>query len=236
MDSLSPESKVLYDMLKSDTAEIYEAKFASYKKEMLDAVKVFVDDTNSQIKGITASFDSFHGQVEADLESVKTTLGRDLSAVQHSLSAEIAGLATAVAQVVRIDSGKQTAAEPAVGPDGHRENMYHRGLAGAPCTPPPVGGMPSDRRIFPICPNSQNQFSAVSSTDSTLSGYRAELPQFLVRRRNCGNIAARSTSLAGRRWKQARFRMLPPCSSVLRQFGWNLIFQNLLMLPGPSSP
>jgi hypothetical protein len=47
MDALSPGSKVLYDMLKADTAEIYDAKFASNKKEMLDAVKVFVDDTNS---------------------------------------------------------------------------------------------------------------------------------------------------------------------------------------------
>jgi hypothetical protein len=88
MDALSPESKVLYDKLKADTAEIYEAKFASYKKEMLDAVKVFIDDTNSQIKGITVSLDTFHGQVEADIEYVKMTLGHDLSAVQHSLSVE----------------------------------------------------------------------------------------------------------------------------------------------------
>jgi hypothetical protein len=178
MDGLSPESKILYDMLKANTAEIYAAKFASYKKEMLDAVKVFIDDTNSLIKGITVSLDTLHGQVEADLESVKTTLGRDLSAVKHSLSTEIADLPAAMARVERLDPGKQASAESAVGPNGHREDLYHQGIAGASRTPPPVGGMPSDCRFSLNCSNSQNQFTAASSTDSALSGYRAELPQF----------------------------------------------------------
>lgn len=50
MDNLSPESKALYELLKSDTKEEYESRFLQYKKEMLDAVKLFVDDTTSQIK------------------------------------------------------------------------------------------------------------------------------------------------------------------------------------------
>ena len=46
MEELSPESKVLYDMITAETAELYESKFVEYKKEILDAVRKFVDGTN----------------------------------------------------------------------------------------------------------------------------------------------------------------------------------------------
>jgi hypothetical protein len=74
MESLSPEAKLLYDMLKSETTEIHEAKFASYKKEMLDVVKVYVDDTTEQLKDLKTSLDFVKGHVENDLTGVKESL------------------------------------------------------------------------------------------------------------------------------------------------------------------
>ena len=58
MENLSPESRLLYDLLKADTREAYEAKFLDHKKEILDAVKVFVDDTTKQFKEIEESLGS----------------------------------------------------------------------------------------------------------------------------------------------------------------------------------
>jgi hypothetical protein len=46
MESLSPEARALYDLLKGDTCEEYEQRFLQYK-ESLDAIKVFVDETTA---------------------------------------------------------------------------------------------------------------------------------------------------------------------------------------------
>jgi len=58
MESLSRESRALYDLLRADTTEIYEIKFAAYKKEMLDVVKVFVNNTELQITEIGTTLES----------------------------------------------------------------------------------------------------------------------------------------------------------------------------------
>jgi hypothetical protein len=46
MESLSPESRALYEMLKADTKEEYEARFLAHKKEILDTLKVSLFDTS----------------------------------------------------------------------------------------------------------------------------------------------------------------------------------------------
>jgi hypothetical protein len=55
MESLSPESRALYDLLKTESAEIYESKFMACKKEIIDAVLASLDDTNNQIKDLNAT-------------------------------------------------------------------------------------------------------------------------------------------------------------------------------------
>ena len=86
MTDLPPESKAIYDLLKAETAEEFEARFLDYKAETLDAVHQFVATTNKQIKSVTASVDAVRVAVNTDIESVKTSIGNDLDAVQSSLS------------------------------------------------------------------------------------------------------------------------------------------------------
>jgi hypothetical protein len=57
MDALSPESKALYELLCVESKEEYESRFLDYKKDLLDAVKVFVDDTTGQLSDINATID-----------------------------------------------------------------------------------------------------------------------------------------------------------------------------------
>jgi hypothetical protein len=70
MDDLSPESHALYEMLQAESREEYEAHFVLYKKEMADALKVFVDDSVAQIKSMCASVDTSQQAMRADLASV----------------------------------------------------------------------------------------------------------------------------------------------------------------------
>jgi hypothetical protein len=56
MDALSPESKALYELPCVESKEEYESRFLDYK-ELLDAVKVFVDDTTGQLSDINATID-----------------------------------------------------------------------------------------------------------------------------------------------------------------------------------
>jgi hypothetical protein len=92
MKDLSSESRAPYEMLRAESREEYEARLVLYKKEMADALKVFVDDSMAQIKSVRASVDTTQQAMCVDLVSVQTNLGHELDAVTSSLSAEIATL------------------------------------------------------------------------------------------------------------------------------------------------
>ena len=66
MENLSPESKALYDLLRAETTEEYEARFLAYKKETLDAVHKFVATTTKEIKAVST-----------EIEAVRTVVSND---------------------------------------------------------------------------------------------------------------------------------------------------------------
>jgi hypothetical protein len=105
MDNLSPEAKALYDLLKADTTEEYETRFIAYKKELLDAVKVYVTDTKSQLKEMSSTVEGVRTSMGSDLQAAKDSLGAELDSIKTSLSAEIADLAATVDRALRHGSG-----------------------------------------------------------------------------------------------------------------------------------
>ncbi|KAK1647967.1 hypothetical protein QYE76_065772 [Lolium multiflorum] len=149
MENLLPESKALYQLLRSETKEEYESRFATYKKEMLDAVKVFIDDTKEQIKDVHTTVDGVRTTVSADLQAAKESIGAERDAVKSTPSSEIAGLAAAVDRAMRFDPGA-VAGRPStsaskevdactVGPDGRHWETQNRGTNYAQHTNCPEG-------------------------------------------------------------------------------------------------
>jgi hypothetical protein len=133
MENLSPESRTLYELLKTATREEYERRFISYKTELLDAVKLSIDDTTVQIQGVQASLDEVKATVSSDL----TALSSDLVALRSSVTTEIASLSEAITNLPRQTTATETARSggsfppgpraDAVGPDGHYYQQFHRG-------------------------------------------------------------------------------------------------------------
>jgi hypothetical protein len=60
MENLSPESKVLYLLLKVETKEVYKNCFTNYKKEMIDAVYRYIKDTSTQIMDVASIVEPHH--------------------------------------------------------------------------------------------------------------------------------------------------------------------------------
>jgi hypothetical protein len=173
MENLSPEARALFDLLKADTREEYESRLLQYK-ESLDAVKVFVDETTAQFKAVNATVEGVRSAVGADLDSIKATL-----------SADIANLAATVDRALHpstmtVAAGSTSSAPPgtegeAVGPDGRRDELHHRGMPCARHMPFPVGVNFSDRSIVPTHARDQ---SPHLNSDGDSHGPRVELPQF----------------------------------------------------------
>lgn len=176
MEGLSAESRALYEILKTDTREEYEAKFIVYKKEMLDAVKVFVDDTKEQLRVVSDNIDLASEKMGADLEVVKATFAQELASVKFSLSGEISQLAATVDRAVRLNTRPPpwSPEDGAVGPDGHCVDLQLRGKACALHSPPPEGGMQSGQKFF----SSSSSAPVVDISDASGSALRVELPQF----------------------------------------------------------
>ncbi|XP_071679939.1 uncharacterized protein [Lolium perenne] len=187
MENLSPESKALYQLLRSETKEEYEIRFASYKKELLDAVKVFVDDTTEQITDVRTTIDGVRTAVSTDFQAAKESLGAELDAVKTSLSSEIAGLAAAVDRAMRCDPGavagrpsssasKEVDARTA-GPEGRHWDPQNRGTNCAQHTNSPEGGTNFDRNFFPQRQYNISRFPG-SDSHNFASGFRFDLPHF----------------------------------------------------------
>jgi hypothetical protein len=163
MEKLSPEARAMYELLKIDSAEEYERRFLDHRKEIMDAVRIHVDDTTARITANIADVKvsmgddiaSVKASVGADLASVKTSLGGELNSVKSSLSTEIAHLAASVDRVLRANPylAAATPAGPSeVAPGGttvglprHQSFQDHRGIAPVGDTLSPVGGNFSDR-------------------------------------------------------------------------------------------
>jgi hypothetical protein len=100
MDALSPESRALYELPCMESKEEYESRFLECKKELLDAVKVFVDDTTGQISDINATVDETRFQMSADLQAAKASISVELESSKTTLSSEIVGLAKTLDQAL----------------------------------------------------------------------------------------------------------------------------------------
>jgi hypothetical protein len=90
MEEWSPEAKTLYSILKAETKEEYEARFLDYKKESLDAVRIFVEDTKAKLHAVNDSIDATKEATATEIAEIRTTLGADLATMESKLSAKIA--------------------------------------------------------------------------------------------------------------------------------------------------
>ena len=183
MEDLTPESRTIYELLKANTREEYEKRFLDHKKEILDAVREFVDDSNKQFGDLNVSLTSVQNGLAADLTETQATIGAELDAAMKSLSSEIAELKDAVDRAIRTSPSasaggtpappSRTPADDVVG-QGHGSAHDHRGLANSSSAPPPVGGMNGS-------PNFSSQFNSAQqfqNHDTSDSAPRVELPHF----------------------------------------------------------
>uniref|UniRef100_A0ACD5VZF2 Uncharacterized protein n=1 Tax=Avena sativa TaxID=4498 RepID=A0ACD5VZF2_AVESA len=184
MEGLSEESKALYELLKADTSEEYDKRFAEYRKEVTNMIKPFVADTGRQLKTVTGSVVDIRSTLSADLVETKAQIGEELDSLRNLLSSEIAQLTAAIGRIARPDpdvlasapsaSHHREPGESAAGLDGRRCEHTNRGLVCVEHTPPPVGGMHPGR----------NPAFASNSSPGTLHGTdaghapRTDLPQF----------------------------------------------------------
>lgn len=239
MESLSPESRQLYDMITSETEEIYEAKFLSYKKEMMDAVKKYVHDTTVQIKDLGNAVDSVQAQVGSDLRSVKESFGQDLEEVKISLGAEIGNLTAAVDRFLRPSSSKRgeelyvpphrAHGHGDDGPVGHRSATLSRGLTCAQHSSPPAGGMNSAPS-----PLFLNQTSEPNNSNHDPFGPRVDLPQFDGTNPKLWQRGVKNTFSAGILLLNVGFRMVRHNLWDLQLRGWKRTSPSVLNPLGPN--
>jgi hypothetical protein len=137
MESLSPEARALYDLLKADTREEYEARFLQYKKESLDAVKVFVDETTAQFKAVNLTVEGVRSAVGADLDSVKTALIADIANLVATVDRALRPSPTTVVAGSTLSAPLGTEGE-VVGPNGCHDELHHRGMSCARHMPSPI--------------------------------------------------------------------------------------------------
>lgn len=183
MESLSSVSRILYDLLTTESKEEYERRFLDYKKDMLDSIKPFVADTTSQLRTVRTAVESIRSYVGVDLEDVKAHIGGEIDNMRESLGSEIAQLVAAVGRLSHPDPCAREAAPTATptrepggssaGPEGHRYELQHRGTA-CEGAPPPVTGM---RPAYTYHEIFSSPMSKSVSTDLGF-GSRVDLPQF----------------------------------------------------------
>lgn len=157
-------------------------RFLAHKKEVLDAVRIFVADMNKQIKAVENSIDSVQAAVEIDLAEIKTSIGSELESTRSHISAETAQLSASVERA--LNSGPSASADgtPVVnrppgsgagGQIGHCGTNQHRGTVCAFGAPPPVGGTNLDRNF-----SSLHMGGKLVVSDASSSAPHVELPQF----------------------------------------------------------
>jgi hypothetical protein len=160
MEDMSPESLVLYNILKAETTKAFEEHFLAHKKEILASIRASIADIDHRIKSVHDSVDALHTTVEEEISSVKVALSSDLATVKGSLSAEISQLAVSVDRAIRFISTAEAGGVPGppiwptcdgiAGPSGHSGAPVCRGMACAPHTPPPGGGTHLSPPLLPV--------------------------------------------------------------------------------------
>jgi hypothetical protein len=184
MEEWSPEAKTLYLILKAETKEEYEARFLDYKKESLDAIRIFVEDTKAKLHAVNESIDAAKEATVTEIAEIQTTLGADLATMESKLSVEIAQLSTTMDRAIRSISSASAGGSPAlptwhpgdsnIGQVGHRDDQGNWGMACAPHTSPPGGGMHIGQNSSLILNYTQHS----SVTDFGSSPSRVELLVF----------------------------------------------------------
>jgi hypothetical protein len=201
MENLTPESRALYDLLRAESKEEYESRFIVYKKELLDTIKVFIDDTTGQLSDINATINDARAQMSADLQATKESIGVDLKSVKTTLNAEITGLAATLDRANRLDpTTKATASsssitremEPAAaGPNGRRWEHLNQGITYAPHTYSPKIGTKFDHNFPNSC-----QFNIFCQNDTDLEIpcllHMLICPNLMDPTPNCGNDVVRN--------------------------------------------
>ncbi|XP_071683141.1 uncharacterized protein [Lolium perenne] len=146
MENLLPEARAIYEIITAETREAYENRFLDYKKESLDAVRTFVEDTTKQFASVNASIATVQASMGTELAAVQAALGADLAIIKGGLSAKISQLASTVGRAIQSPRPASVEGAPgsiprtpgvgAAGPHGNCIATNHRGMASAP---PPVG-------------------------------------------------------------------------------------------------
>jgi hypothetical protein len=220
MESLSPESRALYEILMAETTEPYESHFLAHKKKILDVVQVSIADNGKKIKAVTDEIDAVHADVAGDLIEVKETLGAELGSVKQSLSEEIARLATSVNRVLIMPPPVSASGSggTTVGPKGHRAALHHQGPACAHHTPPQEEVLPSPllklARLVPLV-FSQIWILTTLPLLRTSNCHPLRVPILA-----CGSVSMRNTSSVGSRQSVIGFPTVRPSSLVHRRLGW----------------
>jgi hypothetical protein len=228
MEDWSPEAKALYSILKAETKEEYEARFLDYKKESLDVVRIFVEDTKAKLLLVNESIDVAKVATGAKIAEICTSLGAELATMEGKLSAEITQLSTTVDRALRLSLSTEVDGSPAsqnwhpggstVGPSGHREDHLNRGLACVSYTPPPGRRMQPDTSTAMIL----NPLHNSSVPDSNFWALVLNYPCSMATTLNCGSTAVRSISSIGPHLQNIGFHMVLRSSSAQRRRGWSL--------------
>jgi hypothetical protein len=131
MEDLSPESLVLYNILKAETTEAFEERFMAHK-EILASVRASIADTDHRIKSVHDSVDTLHTTVKEEIVGIKTALGSNIATVQGSLSAKISQLGISVDRAIRFvltaEAGGVTGPQIWPSRDGVAGPSGHNGL------------------------------------------------------------------------------------------------------------
>lgn len=174
----------MYELLKTESTAVYEERFLAHKKEVLDAMRLYVADTNRQFRKMGENIISVQTAVGAEISAVKSSICADFESAKAQITSDIASLSATVDRAVKraqTNTGKASAStthqasQNDVGPDGHRFVQFTRGSASASASPFPYTGMNSNRNsTLNSSPSGSNPSSATTSG----SAPRVELPQF----------------------------------------------------------
>lgn len=121
MDSLSEESKLLYHMIMSETDEIYEAKFASYRARALAAAATATSKTRSTTT-LGASREYCHAMSKQVRATSSPTSAQAISTIRSTAASTCAAAHTRVPAAASLDSSAPTTCSAEC--PGHDASVY----------------------------------------------------------------------------------------------------------------
>ncbi|XP_051207468.1 protein neprosin isoform X1 [Lolium perenne] len=121
MDSLSEESKLLYHMIMSETDEIYEAKFASYRARALAAAATATSKTRSTTT-LGASREYCHAMSKQVRATSSPTSAQAISTIRSTAASTCTAAHTRVPAAASLDSSPPTTCSAEC--PGHDASVY----------------------------------------------------------------------------------------------------------------